>query len=57
MIDEKVVIKKLEQRKDEFLKNYPDRKSSVEIETISEFIHMLELEAKYQNLRTEQNGK
>lgn len=53
MIDEKVVIKKLEQRKDEFSKKYPDRKSSVEIETINEFIHLLELEAKYQNLRKE----
>lgn len=47
MIDEKRVIAKLEKRIDSFVKDHPDQKDSISVQTIREFIHMLELEAKY----------
>lgn len=45
MIDEKRVIKKLQSRIDDFVLNYPDRKDCEAVQTIREFIHMLEEEA------------
>ena len=48
MVDEKIIIKKLEKRIDDFVKLYPDKKGCEQVETIREFIHLLELEAKYQ---------
>lgn len=53
MIDEKIVIKKLEDRKADFIRKHPELKNGISVETINEFIHMLELEAKYQNSRKE----
>ena len=47
MIDEKKVIAKLEGRIDSFVKDYPDLKDGISVQTIREFIHMLELEAEY----------
>lgn len=46
LIDEKKIIKKLENRIDEFLKGHPDKKDCLEVRAVEEFIHMLELEAK-----------
>lgn len=48
MIDEKKVIKKLQSRIDDFVLKHPDRKDSEAVETIREFIHLLEEEAKEQ---------
>ena len=53
MVDEKIIIKKLEKRIDDFVKLYPDKKGCEQVEAIREFIHLLELEAKYQNSRKE----
>ena len=53
MIDENILIERLNKRKEGYLEKYPDREKSLEIETINEFIHMIALEAKYQNLREE----
>lgn len=47
MIDEKRIIAKLENRIDDFVKAHPDQKDDVSVQVIQEFIHMLELEAKY----------
>lgn len=47
MIDEKRIIAKLEKRIDVFVKAHPDQKDGVSVQAIREFIHMLELEAKY----------
>lgn len=47
MIDEKRVIAKLEKRIDDFTKAHPDQKDGISVQVIQEFIHMLELEAKY----------
>ena len=47
MIDEKRIIAKLEKRIDDFTKAHPDQKEGVSVQTVQEFIHMLELEAKY----------
>ena len=47
MIDEKRVIAKLERRIDDFVEAHPDQKDSISVQTVQEFIHMLELEAKY----------
>ena len=47
MVDEKIIIKKLEKRIDDFVKLYPNKKGCEQVETIREFIHLLELEAKY----------
>lgn len=48
MIDEKRVIKKLQDRIDDFVLKHPDKKDSEAVETIREFIHLLEEEAKEQ---------
>lgn len=48
MIDEKRVIKKLQSRIDDFVLKHPDKKASEAVETIKEFIHLLEEEAKEQ---------
>lgn len=48
MVDEKIIIKKLEKRIDDFVKAYPEKKGCEQVEAIREFIHLLELEAKYQ---------
>lgn len=53
MIDEKEVIKKLQKRIDIFVKEYPELNNSESVENIREFIHLLEIEAKEQNLRKE----
>lgn len=53
MVDEKPIIKKLEKRIDDFVKAYPEKKGCAEVETLREFIHLLQLEAKEQNLRKE----
>lgn len=47
MIDEKRIIAKLERRIDDFVEAHPDQKDSISVQTVQEFIHMLELEAKY----------
>ena len=48
MIDEKKLIKKLNDRIDLFVKSQPEKRSCPEVEAIREFIQMLEMEAKYQ---------
>lgn len=45
MIDEKKIIEKLENRIDVFIQSQPKEKNSLVVETIREFIHMLQLEA------------
>ena len=50
MLDEKRVIKKLQNRIDAFLKNHPEQKGCKEVQTIKEIIQMLEQEAaEYKN--------
>lgn len=49
MIDEKPLLEKLEKRKAEYLDEYPDRIHSLEVETVNEFIHLIEIEAKEQS--------
>ena len=51
MIDEKPLLEKLEKRKAEYLDEYPDRIHSLEVETVNEFIHLIEIEAKEQAKR------
>ena len=46
MVDEKIIIRKLEKRIDDFVKNHPEQKDCEKVQTVREFIHMLELEAK-----------
>ena len=53
MIDEKEVIKKLQKRIDVFVKEYPELNNSESVESIREFINVLEIEAKEQSLRKE----
>lgn len=53
MIDEKIIIKKIENRIDTFVKEYPEKKDSLEVQTQREFIHMLQIEAKEQAKRKE----
>lgn len=48
MVDEKIIIGKLEKRIDDFVKNHPKEKDCVQVQVQREFIHMLELEAKEQ---------
>lgn len=48
MIDEKIMIKKLENRIDTFVKNHPDEKDCLSVQSVKEFIQMLEAEAKKQ---------
>ena len=45
MIDEKKVIKKLQDRIDDFVLKHPDRKDCEAVQTVEEFIQMLEEEA------------
>ena len=51
MIDEKIIIKKIENRVDAFVKEYPEKKDSLEVQTLNEFIHILQIEAKEQAKR------
>ena len=51
MIDEKIIIKKIKNRIDAFVKEYPEKKDSLEVQTLNEFIHMLQIEAKEQAKR------
>ena len=53
MIDEKPLIEKLNKRIDDFVKSHPEKKGCAKVETVREFIHMIELEEKEQNLRKE----
>ena len=52
MIDEKIIIKKIENRIDAFVKEYPEKKDGLEVQTLNEFIHMLQIEAKEQAKRS-----
>lgn len=47
MVDEAKIIKKLEERIDGFVKLHPEKKNCEKVAIIQEFIHMLELVAKY----------
>lgn len=47
MVDEKRLIKKLEGRIDDFIKAHPDKKNCEQVQVMQEFIHMLQLAAKY----------
>ena len=53
MIDEKEVIKKLQKRIDIFVKEHPELNNSESVESIRDFIHLLEIEAKEQSSRKE----
>ena len=53
MIDEKIIIKKIENRIDAFVKEHPEKKDGLEVQTLNEFIHMLQIEAKEQAKRGE----
>lgn len=48
MIDEKRVIKKLQSRIDDFVLKHPDKKDCEAVQTVEEFIQMLEEECKEQ---------
>lgn len=48
MIDETKIIKKLQTRIDEFIKTHPEKKDCESVQTIREFINLLEIEAKEQ---------
>ena len=45
MVDEKKVIKKLQDRIDDFVLKHPDRKDCEAVQTVEGFIQMLEEEA------------
>lgn len=45
MVDEKKVIKKLQDRIDDFVLKHSDRKDCEEVQVVTEFIQMLEEEA------------
>ena len=51
MIDEKKIIKKLEHRIDVFVKEHPDKKDCPEVQCIEEFVHLLKIEAKEQEIK------
>ena len=51
MIDEKKVIKKLQSRIDDFVLKHPDKKDCEAVQTVEEFIQMLEEECKEQKKR------
>ena len=53
MIDEKKLIKRLQSRIDTFVKEHPEEKDCVQVQNVKEFIHLLEIEAKEQDLRKE----
>lgn len=48
MINETKIIKKLQTRIDEFIKTHPEKKDCESVQTIREFINLLEIEAKEQ---------
>lgn len=45
IVDAEKLIKKLNSRIDEFVKKHPEKKTGVEVESIRELIHIIELEA------------
>ena len=47
MIDENVLIKRMKNRIDEFVQKYPERADGLEVETIKQFIDMLQIEGYY----------
>ena len=49
MVDERKIIRKLEKRIDGFVKVHPKEKDCAEVQSIKEFIHMLQLEAEYES--------
>lgn len=49
MIDETVIIKKLNGRIEDFEKSHPKNSNCASVQIIKEFIQMLEFEAKEQN--------
>lgn len=49
MVDETKIIKKLQRRIDDFIAKHPEEKDCISVRTIEEFIHMLQMEAKYGN--------
>lgn len=49
MIDETKIIKKLQNRIDEFVKVHPDQKNCESVQTIREFMQLLESEAAAEN--------
>lgn len=51
MIDEKIVIKDIENRIDTFVKQYPKEKDCRSVQVQREFIHILELAAKKQKAK------
>lgn len=53
MINEKKIIKNIENRIDTYIKEYPEKKNCEYVETQREFIHMLQIEAKEQAKRKE----
>lgn len=53
MVDEKKVIKKLQDRIDDFVLKYPDKKDCEVVQTVEEFIQMLEEEAEKAQLISE----
>lgn len=48
MIDEKKLIKTLQDRIDVFVKQHPDKKNCEQVQVQREFINMLQIEAKEQ---------
>lgn len=48
MIDEKKIIKKLEHRIDTFVKQHPEEKDCLAVQSVREFKQMIEAEAKEQ---------
>lgn len=53
MVDEKKVIKKLQDRIDNFVLKHPDKKDCEEVQVVTEFIQMLEEEAEKAQLISE----
>lgn len=49
-VDADKLIKKLDNRIDEFIKKHPVKKNGVEVESIRELIHVIELEATVGNM-------
>lgn len=45
IVDAEKLIKKLNSRIDDFVKKHPEKKTGVEVESIRELIHIIELEA------------
>ena len=53
LVDEKKVIKKLQDRIDDFVLKRPDKKDCEEVQVVTEFIQMLEEEAEKAQLISE----